>query len=152
VREENLMGPFMSLSVCRVFLGIRQPAWHLWNTLLQQWGLRSLLENNNDLGSHRHNDLWHQLPFISLLHLLFPSRKSDVSPHLLWALDINWATCWHHCLWCGVQDTWNSGVLQRVYLSSLVCAFKYTSCCSEQRNLGEEACRLLSAYTVSWRQ
>jgi hypothetical protein len=107
------------LTVCRVFIGTRQPALpdvivrthcyysgnrgYCWDTLLKQWEPKTLFVLHI-VGSRWPQVTSQQWPWTPLLPLLPPSSKSDRSPRLIWVVVINSVTCLHHRPWCGLKN------------------------------------------------
>jgi hypothetical protein len=62
-----------------------------------------------------------QCPWIPLLPSLFLLSKNNLSPQFPWAMVIKEATCWHHCLWCGVKNATGISVYSlKVHLYKIV--------------------------------
>jgi hypothetical protein len=91
---------------------------HCWETLLQEQGWLTTITSNNNIATMT-------LPLIPLLHLLFLSSMSDISPQFLWAVVINGETCWHHRLWCGMKNSFRISMYSKEYVSNLVYLFIY---------------------------
>jgi hypothetical protein len=98
---------------------------HCWNTLLQQWEQRSLLGHIvTAMGTEVIvSSQWPRItlsPQMPLLHLLFLSRKSDLSPQFLCAAAINKAACRLYCPCCGVKKTWGISVYSKEYTFTIL--------------------------------